>query len=72
MKNFIIWENLSKALLSELWFERIFLDKASPRVEIMRVADLNAVAWCSLKKEFVNYSIKDIHLNWATFLSQPA
>ena len=70
-----IWENLSKALLTGLWFERnqrIFHDKARLKAEIMRAVDLNAAAWRSLKKEFVNYSIQDICLNWDAFLTQPA
>ena len=74
-KSSVIWENLSKAILLELWFERdqcIFHDKARPRAKIMRFTDLNATAWCSLKKEFVNYSIQDIYLNWAALFSEPA
>ena len=70
----IMWENLSKALLRELWFDHnqhIFLDRARPRAEIMRVVDTNAAAWCSLKMEFVNYSIQDICLNWEAFLTIP-
>ncbi|TYK21876.1 hypothetical protein E5676_scaffold494G00090 [Cucumis melo var. makuwa] len=69
----IIWEILSKALLIEIWIERnqrIFHDKARQRAEIMHAADLNAAAWCSLRKEFVNYSIQDICLNWNVFLNQ--
>ena len=71
----IIWETLLEALLTELWFERnqrIFHDKARSKVEIMCEVDLNVAAWYFLKKEFVNYSIQDIYLNWAAFLSQPA
>ena len=74
-KSSIIWDNLSKALLSEVWFERnqrIFLDKARPRAEIMLAAELKAASWCSLKKEFAHFSIQDIYLNWAAFLSHPA
>ena len=36
----------------------------------MRAVDLNAAAWCSLKKEFANYSIQDIYLNRNAFLNQ--
>ena len=71
-KSRIIWVNLLKALLSELWFERnqhIFHDKARERAEIMRAVDLNATTRCSLKK-FPNYSIQDIYLNWNAFHNQ--
>ena len=67
-KSRLIWLNLSKALLAELWFERnqwIFLDKERPRPEIFPSTKRNAAAWCSLNKEFGNYSIQDICLNWA-------
>ncbi|KAA0068192.1 mediator of RNA polymerase II transcription subunit 8 isoform X2 [Cucumis melo var. makuwa] len=64
----LIWLNLSKALLSELWFERnqhIFHGKEKPRLEILLSAKQNAVvAWCSLNKEFGDYSIQNICLNW--------
>ena len=66
---------MSKALLTEIWFERnqqIFHDKESPRTEIVCSAERNAAAWCSLNKEFENYCIQDICLNWDVFLSQPA
>ena len=39
---------------------------------IMHSVDLNAAVWCSLNKEFENYSIQDICLNSTAFPSQPA
>ena len=74
-KSCLIRENLSKALLTVLWFEcnqLIFHDKERPRAEIVCSVEHSAAAWCSLNKEFESYSIQEICLNWTASLSQPA
>lgn len=70
----INWENMSKAMLVELWFERnqrIFHNKARDWFETSDTAKRNAASWCSLNKEYNEYSIQDLCLNWAAFISQP-
>ena len=68
----LLWLNLLKAILSELWFERnqrIFHDKEKPSSEVLS-AERNAAALVSLNKDFGAYYIQDICLNWAALLSQ--
>ncbi|TYK30102.1 putative protein phosphatase 2C 51 isoform X2 [Cucumis melo var. makuwa] len=63
-------ENMVKALPAEIWFEcnqRIF-HKGKGLSEVVDTAKRNAAAWCSLDKEFNDYSIQDLCLNWAVFL----
>ena len=72
-KPFLIWVNLIKALLAEIWFERNQCN-ASPMikkrdwVDIVEISKRNAAAWCSSNAEFKDYSIQDICLNWTAFI----
>ena len=70
-KPFLIWVNLIKATLAEIWFERnfrIFHDKKWNWVDIVEIFKRNAAAWCSSNAEFKDYSIQDICLNWTAFI----
>ena len=64
----LLWVNAVKALLVEIWFERnqkVFHDKPSTWMERFDSARLNASSWCSLSKDFQDYSSQDIVLNWS-------
>lgn len=67
----ILWSNAVKALLSKIWFEcnqRVFHDKSLPWSAHLDSTRLLASTWCSLSKDFSNYSIQDISLNWNTYI----
>ncbi|TYK28784.1 GPI-anchor transamidase isoform X1 [Cucumis melo var. makuwa] len=69
----LIWGNMSKALLSDIWFEcnqRIFRGKVMHWSERLDIAKRNAATWCMLNKEFIDYSIQDLSVNWLAFISQ--
>ena len=66
--------NAVKALLVEIWFERnqrVFHDKPSTWMERFESVYLNASSWCSLSKDFQDYSSQDIVLNWPVFIASP-
>ena len=71
-RHFLIWVNLIKVILAEIWFERnqrIFHDKKNGIwVDIIEISKRNAAAWCSSNAEFKDYSIQDICLNWTAFI----
>lgn len=57
----LIWENVLKALLAEIWFghnQRIFHDKARGRTDTVDTAKRNVAAWCSLNKELTSIPFK--------------
>ena len=68
----LIWFNVVKALLSNLWFERnqqIFNDRATLWQD-RESARLNASSWCSISKFFEEYLVQDLSLNWSSFFMQ--
>ena len=63
-----------KALLVEIWFERnqrIFHNTASVWSNRFVYACLIGSSWCSMVKEFHDYSTQDIHLNRQAFIVWP-
>ena len=70
----LIWINIAKALLVEIWFEPnqdISHDKGNGWFDTLDTSKRNAAAWCSLNVEFKDYSIQDICLNVSAFIHQP-
>ena len=66
-----LWYNAVKALLVEIWFERnqrVFYDKATPRLERCEIARLNASTWCTQSRSFSDFSIMDIVVNRRAFI----
>ena len=71
-KTWLIWANLSKAVLVEIWFERnqrTFHGKETHWPDRFEIASRNAAAWCTLHKDFEAFSIQDISLNWQDIIS---
>ena len=67
----LIWVNMEKALLAEIWFERnqrTLYDKERGLFDTVDTTKRNAAASCSLNAEFKDYSIQDICLNWTAFI----
>lgn len=67
----LIWVNMAKALLADLWFERnqrIFHDKELGWFDCFELASHKFFAWCTLAKEFKDYSIQERCLNWRAFI----
>ena len=70
----LIWCNAVKAILAEIWFkrnQRVFHNKSSSCQNRYELARLNASSWCSLSKQFNDYSLQDIVLNWQAFILPP-
>ena len=70
----LVWANVVKALLAEIWFERnqrVFHEKSSTWMERYDSARLNTSSWCSLSKFFQDYSSQEIVLNWSSFIASP-
>ena len=67
----LIWNNVVKALLAEIWFERnkrVFHDKSTPWLDRFEIARLNASSWYTLSNSFADFSIQDLSLNWKPFI----
>ena len=63
----LLWCNAVKAILVELWLERnqrVFHNKASLWFDRYEFDRLNASSWYSLRKQFKDFSMQDILLNW--------
>ena len=66
-KQHFLWENMVKALLAYLWYQRnqrTFHDKEMRWIDRFESATRNASAWCSLNKDFEAYSIQEISLSF--------
>ena len=67
----LLWSNVVKALVSELWFEgnqRVFHDTSKDWPNGWGSTRLLASSWSLQSKFFEDYSIQDICLNWEAFI----
>lgn len=70
-KPHLIWSNVVRALLAEVWFkinQHVFHDIFSDWMVPFEVACL-ASSWCCQAKAFADFSIQDLCLNWRVFAS---